>query len=265
MSYYCFFDRLPVELLHTLFEYFLAHELCLTFSDVNDHVNSVLHSYSTCRLDLKSIPKIHFDLVCRHIRPEQVISLTLSDADDTPGQSELFFSEFRIEQFTQLRSLTLITIEFESFKFIFFNLSKLSQLCSLSFDRSIRYQYPYRISPDHYYQTNVNMKVLFQLNRLNLNNGVFLTFIPLSHLSHLKLGKCSSNELKTIFQDASQLKSLYVRLNIQRSNVELIVSPNQLTRLSLEIESTYEMLNKFNKSLKNELDYIADFETDHPV
>ncbi len=259
MSYYCFFNRLPPELLHTLFDYFSAHELFLTFSNITDYVNFVLHSYSSYRLDLKSIQKIHFDLVRRHIRPEQVISLTLSDADDTPGQSELFFSGFRIEQFTRLLSLTLIKIEYESLKFIFFNLSKLDQLRSFSFDRSIRYQHPYRIIPDHYHHANVNIKVLSQSSHLDLNNGAILKFIPLSHIRHLKLGKCSSNELKTIFEHASQLESLNVCVDMQRSNYELILSPNQLTQLSLEIESKYEMLNAVNKNLQmleNKLSYL---------
>jgi hypothetical protein len=78
MPNYCLFNRLPVELLHTLFEYFPTHEVFLTFSDVSNYVNSVLYSYSAYRLDFTSIGKAHLDLFYRHIRAEQVISLTLS-------------------------------------------------------------------------------------------------------------------------------------------------------------------------------------------
>jgi hypothetical protein len=251
MPNYCLFDRLPVELLHTLFEYFLAHEILLIFSDTSDHVDAVLRSYSAYRLNLKSIRKADFDLLCRHIRSKQIISLTLSDDDDTPGQSELFFSHFQIEQFTQLRSLTLIHIEFDSLKLIFSNLHKLVQLCSLSFDdRSIRYQYLPQIKPVPYCLTNFITSRLPQLNRLHLNSDNFLTSILFPHIRHLKLEKCSSYELKTIFQHASQLKSLRVCLDLHGSNFKLTLPSNPLTQISLEIKSKFETINTFNKNFK---------------
>ena len=65
---------------------------------------------------------------------EQVVSLTLCDDEHTAGQSQLFFSHFHINQFTQLESLTLIKMEPEVLKFIFLHLWKLFRLRSLSFD-----------------------------------------------------------------------------------------------------------------------------------
>ncbi|CAF1117819.1 unnamed protein product [Rotaria sordida] len=88
-----------------------AHEILFTFSYISDYVNEVLLSYLDYRLDFKSIQKSDFDLVCHRIRPDQVVSLTISDDIDTPGQSELFLSHFQIEQFTRLQSFTLIQIE----------------------------------------------------------------------------------------------------------------------------------------------------------
>jgi hypothetical protein len=135
------FDQFPIELLHILFNYFSTSELIFTFHNINDYVNTSLQSYSYYHLDLKSISKSYFRYICQYIRPEQVISLILSDGDDTPGQSQIFFSRFQIEQFIRLRSLTLIEIEFNSLELIFTNLHKLDQLCALSFDDgSIRYQ-----------------------------------------------------------------------------------------------------------------------------
>jgi phage-related holin len=90
MTDYGIFDQLPAELLHTLFTYFFASELFLTFYNINDYVNATLQSYSIYQLDLKS----HFRRICRYVHPEQVISLILSDSNDTPGLSELFFSRF---------------------------------------------------------------------------------------------------------------------------------------------------------------------------
>ena len=136
------FDRLPAELLHTLFNYFSASELFSTFFNVNDYINATLQSYCSYQLDFRAIAKSDFRRVCRHIQAEQVISLTLSDGDETPGQSEVFLARFRIEDFTRLRSLTLIQIEFNSLESIFANLSQLQQLRAFTFDAySIRHTY----------------------------------------------------------------------------------------------------------------------------
>ncbi|CAF1516287.1 unnamed protein product, partial [Adineta steineri] len=84
MHHYCLFDRLPAELLHYLFTFFGKHEILLSFSDISDHVNAVLLADAAYQLDFRSIQKDYFDLIYNRIRPEQVISLILSDESDTP-------------------------------------------------------------------------------------------------------------------------------------------------------------------------------------
>jgi hypothetical protein len=127
----------------------LAHELLFSFSDVSDYIDTILLSYAAYRIDFKLIRRADFDFVCRRIQPEQVISLILSDDNDTPGQTELLFSRFRLEEFIYLRSRTLIKIEFESFETIFVNLNKLKQLKALSFNNDIfRSKYPLRFWDD---------------------------------------------------------------------------------------------------------------------
>jgi hypothetical protein len=65
---FAFFDLFPVELLHTLLTYFYAHEILFSFLNVSDHVDAILLSYATYRMDFQAIKKSHFYLVCRHIR-----------------------------------------------------------------------------------------------------------------------------------------------------------------------------------------------------
>jgi len=241
MARYCFLD-LPVELIHTVFQYLLAHEIYFSFYGVNDRMNSILQSYSDYRFDLKSIQKDHFDLISRHIRSEQVTSFILSDDIDTYGQSELFFFRFPIEQFTQLRSLTLIEIDFELSKYIISNLHQFNQLSVLSFnDRSIKYRYPLQVRPAHDYLTNVNTGVLSKLKRLKFGSATDLTSIQFPHLRHLTLQECSTDELNSIFQHVPKLKSLSVCLNLGESRSELNLLPEHLTQLSLEIESKYKI------------------------
>ena len=72
-------DRFPTELFHLLFEYFWADEILHSFSNLNDRIDSILKSYSVYRINFQSIRKSTFHLVCKQIRPEQVISLVISD------------------------------------------------------------------------------------------------------------------------------------------------------------------------------------------
>ncbi|CAF1490838.1 unnamed protein product [Adineta steineri] len=243
----CFLDLFPVELLHTLFTYFLAYEIFLNFSDVSDYVSSILLTYSAYQLDFKGIRKSNFNLICRRIQPHQVISLTISDNDDTPCQSELFFSHFRIEQFTHLQSIKLIMIDVESSKSIFTNLYMLKQLCSFSFDReSVRCKYPEwnHSNRDTFNQLDlllidVYSRLIPQLDRLHLNSGNILRSISLSRLRHLRLKECSLDDLETIFRKASQLKSLQICHILIKPNVNINLTSIQLTRLNLSVNCEY--------------------------
>ncbi|CAF1367430.1 unnamed protein product [Rotaria sp. Silwood1] len=244
MYHHSFFDLLPAELLHILFNYFSGHEILISFYGLSDYMNAILQSYSAYKLNFKSISRYNFDLICRNIRPEQVISLILCDSDDTSGESELFFSYFQIEQFIRLQSLTLIKIEFKSLDFIFYNLSKLNQLRSFSFDAStIRHTYgPMDLNSGNKLRQINSMlidtyaQILPQLKFLNLNGGWVLELIQLSNLQCLKLGSCSIDKLETITYLAPQLKLLDVCINFGEMNFQSIILPTRLTRLNLQID-----------------------------
>ena len=123
------FDLFPVELIHTLFTYFWSDEILYSFFDINDHLNAIIFSYYSHRINFHIVI---FIILCHLIRPVQLISLTLSDGNYTPDQSKLFFSYFHLEQFVNLRSFSLFDIEIDSLKSILFNLNKLHQLRSLT-------------------------------------------------------------------------------------------------------------------------------------
>jgi hypothetical protein len=239
----CFFDLLPIELLYTLFTYFLAHEILLSFSNISDHVDAVLLSYSCYRVDFNSILKCHFDLICRQIRPDQVISLKLSDNDDTPGQTELFLSRFRIKHFTRLQSLILGIMEYENLESIFSNMNQLNQLCSFSFhsDR-IKWRYPAWIRDSTHAKSRIDSlilktydQVIPQLTRYSCRDGNMLTSKPLPCLRYLTLKEATVDELQIIFSQVSKLRSLNVGLTGDVSNIKFLSSPYQLTRLILTI------------------------------
>jgi hypothetical protein len=239
----CFFDILPVEILHILFSYLLAHEILFSFSNISDHVDAVLLAYSSYRLHFKSISKVKFDLICHQIKPDQVVSLSLSDDVDTPGQSELFLSRFRIEQFIRLQSLTLFNIEVDALESIFSDLNKLNHLRSFSFHaKNVKKKYRVWI---HGYSTitgrlndilsEAYVEVLPKLNRLNLSDGMDLEMIPLPYLRYLILANSTISELQLIFTQMPELRSLNVRLDGDTSRIEYLHPPSQLNQLTLTI------------------------------
>jgi hypothetical protein len=241
----CFFDLLPVELLHTLFTYFLAHEILISFSNVSDYVDAIILAYPSYRLNFKSIFKANFDLICHRIKPDQVVSLTLSDDDDTPGQSELFLSRFRIEQFTRLQSLTLNNIELDTLESILSDLNKLDYLRSFSLhEKNTKTKYPTWV---HDYSTmtacvkhllsKTYIQVLPKLHRLNLSNGNTLETILLPHLRCLILAKSTVDELQMIFTQTPELRSLNVCLCDNITTIEHFHPPSQLNQLTLTINS----------------------------
>lgn len=247
MARVCFFDLIPVELLHSIFTYFFAHEIFQIFPDISDHVNDCLSNYCSYRVNLQSIQLSDYFLICRHIQPEQIMHLKISDDNNTPGISEHFFSQFNIERLIHLQSLILSRIEMISLESIFANLHKLPQLRSLLFNHSTtRYinrgqktdgiNEIYRISAEIF---NNYPLIIPRLNRLHLSNGEHLKTIQLPYLLQLKLEKCSMNDLRAIFLHASSLQSLDICVKNEELISDFILKSTQFTRLHLTIESKY--------------------------
>ncbi|CAF1025098.1 unnamed protein product [Adineta steineri] len=104
-------STLPVELIYRILDYLDIETSLLSFRYVSKKFYFISNKWNSHNYDLSSISKNHFDLICRQICQEKIISLTLSDEDTTPGQIRLFFSLYRISNFPRLRSLTLRNID----------------------------------------------------------------------------------------------------------------------------------------------------------
>jgi hypothetical protein len=266
----CLFDRLPIELLHMLFTYFLAHDILLTFTDVSDYMNAILLAYSSYRVDFRSMCQLDLNLICHRMRPEQIVSLILSDSNPT---SEFFFSRFHIEQFRHLQSLTIIEIEYDSIKSIFTNIDKLDRLRSFSFDAStVRHRYPawnddYRNESKRLgmFLQDSYVKLLPRLSHLNLNNTKIPSDISMPCLRYLTLGKSSFTELTFILQQASQLQSLTIDLFGNTWTACLNLPINQLISFNLKVEGVYieesSCMNMYVKYKHVKLTSLIDVDT----
>ncbi|CAF0748325.1 unnamed protein product [Adineta steineri] len=102
---------LPIELIHHIISNLDIQTTLSSFRNVCKRFYTIVNGYNNYVVDLSSISKIDFHYIFRMIPIENIISLTLSDGDMTPGQINLFMSLFDINQFIRLRSLTLIQIE----------------------------------------------------------------------------------------------------------------------------------------------------------
>jgi len=186
---FCRLDLLPVEMLYEIFDRLSAIDIICGLSKVSPYMNDVVLGYKFYKINLKSILKSEFDLICNTINGYQIKSLTLSDDDDTPNQSNLFLSLFNMEEFSlNLNGLSLIKINNESMKLILNNLNKLNNLSSLT------------IINGGYIDSSMLKNVLPKLNRLNISiENLFKNLIQMNKLKHLIISsECSFNQLEII-------------------------------------------------------------------
>ncbi len=89
-------ELLPDDILFEPFDYFNGIDLLRTFYGLNNYLNFLLYKqYRFYCFKFNSIPKSNFDMICQEHLPfitDRIISLSLSDDEDTPEQINLFFS-----------------------------------------------------------------------------------------------------------------------------------------------------------------------------
>ena len=126
-----YFDRLPVELLHTIFQYMTHCDTVWSCYGISSYVNEVVEDFCWSQMNLRSVPKDCFDLVCDHLDVQRLTSLILSEDVDTPGQVALFFTRFPLREIINLRSLTLLSVTNHELSLILDDLPQLEYLHSL--------------------------------------------------------------------------------------------------------------------------------------
>ena len=103
--------NLPVEILHRIVDYLDVSTIFLSVSNVCVYLRAISTTYNRYQLNFTSISKSSFHQICHLIEPMNILSLTLSDDNTTPGQIRLFLSLFHMDQFTRLSSLALLGID----------------------------------------------------------------------------------------------------------------------------------------------------------
>lgn len=105
------FENLPVELIYHILDRLDTDTILTSLYNVSPRLNSIVRNYDRYQVNFKSISLRYFHRICSVIRPEQIISLTLTDGNETVGLVELFLRKFPMDSFEHLQSLTLINID----------------------------------------------------------------------------------------------------------------------------------------------------------
>ena len=227
--YYCLLNRFPVEILHQIFDYLSTCDILRGFLKINSYIDSVISNYNFSQINFQSILKYDFDLICKYINPRRMISLTLCDGIDTPGQSDLFLSLFNLEQFyLTLRSLTLIDVNDQSMKLITNHFDKFNQLTSLT------------IMNNNLESQSTLRHLLPRLVRLNIScEWLFHNITMMLQLEHLIISdQCTFNQMETIIHYAPKLISLNICLE-RESGANIHEMTSNLTRLILNMSCMF--------------------------
>ena len=234
-------ENLPTEIIYMIFDYLSPHHILHAFLNINSLFNGMLSNYHNYKLNFKSISRAQFDLVYHHINPNQVVSLTLSDLEDTPDLSALFFRSFRLADFNRLRMLKLIIIENESWTNILPYLQTNNNRPQLSIELLTENQvFPMEV---FLYTTQIRIDTIEQLvsHYISLQNHCTISQC-LVILRCLTVSQCSVFELRLISIVAIELLSLKVENLILMPNEELLLRTKKLRRLVLNCYSKYQIL-----------------------
>ncbi|CAF1215750.1 unnamed protein product [Rotaria sordida] len=128
-------ELLPNEILLDIFNYFNGVELLRIFYGLNTRLNFLLHDrFLNCSFKFNSVSKHDFDIICQQYLPtmaDYIITLDLTDNDDTPTEIELFLSYSpSFKQFIHLRSLSLFNLR--SYPTLMKILEECHHLCNLT-------------------------------------------------------------------------------------------------------------------------------------
>ena len=200
-----YFQTLPAELLYRIADYLDVRTLLLSFRYVCTRFRSIVDQSHRCELHLSSgLARNDFDRLCSWINPETLLSITLVNNEETPGQILLFFSRFCLEQFIRLRSLTLINIDGRDCQKIL-RCTRTKSLKTFSLQL----------------QGKRNREILEFLSdficRSDLQSLTFNTFAHSvdeiflcvqSELQYLTIGICTYEEYQTILRSCPQLRTL---------------------------------------------------------
>ncbi|CAF1563275.1 unnamed protein product [Adineta ricciae] len=256
-------DTLPVEIIHRIFDHLDAQTILFSIRCLSRSFRSIVNSYERFTLDLKGLSQQDFHLLCRLIKPENVISLSLSNEFKHSDEIVSFCPYSRHKQFTRLRRLTLENIDEGPLKFLL----RESNLTSLT-----SFPVKFRRGDDRLAKTTeeflASIITQLKLEKLEFLSNIHYIFAKvdcpvLSTIRYLSIGYCISlHILCHILQCSLHLHTLILKngfgpwylTNMPKSYLSTTFSQVQ----SLTIENMYNEIDTVDEllSLTSSLNYL---------
>jgi len=204
------FEILPNEIIINILQHLNAPDLFNAFAELNSRFQQLIYDIPLS-LNFQHITKIKFDQFCKRMlsNPDmksRIYALQLSNALDTCGQINALLSLFSLEEFSQLRSLTLIHPESNEIDRIVSMLPSLSNLYYFCCN-----------------ERNMLFKTMSTLALPNLRKLVIgqhlkdsLLTQKSTFITHMTISSCALGEVNKIFRCAPLLK--YFNSTVYKGN-----------------------------------------------
>ncbi|CAF2075066.1 unnamed protein product [Rotaria magnacalcarata] len=240
-------DSLPVEILYRILDHLDGHSIILSFRYVCKKFAAVTNTYNRYKLDFTSISKTDCHVICRAIKPENVIDLTISDGDMTPGQISLFLSLVTIDRYIKLRSLTLLDIDDEHLQRLLPHITGSRLLTSLS----IKFRGTESAVTSAQASATISQATLQRLEFDMRSSAMSQIRWPTNFTLHyLKITECTFEQFCVILDHSPNLRTLVFRTGISDSIHETILkSYPQLTSLSFNDAGIFKPMGELKSIL----------------
>ena len=258
-------ESLPNEVFHDLFEYLPIVYLLRGFHGLNSRFNNLLFVYFYAyRLDFQPMTKLDFEYICQNylqVIRDRIISLRLSDDDDSPDQIIHFLSHITtLHHFTHLRFVSLSHIfHSQTIQKVLMKLSDLPNLTHLKIIKS-----------EHYRNTKLLLHILnhiWTLSKLThchldiYSKRQLIAIAPEMISESLKYFSIkhylwSLNQLSVLFKHTPHLQYLDIKLDENSANQQLSSSILSMTTLKIFTTNSKDVMINLLRSMPN-LYYLA--------
>jgi hypothetical protein len=232
-------------------------DLLHAFHGLNARFDTLLFvHFRFYRLDFRSISKTAFDVICRdHLLSiaDRVISLRLSDDDDTPQQCNLFLNRgFNLRQFFNLRLISLCYLRSEqTMNKMMIELCHLPLLSRISFTNCyISYN---QINAERMFNSIWSLVKLTHFFFDSYENNFPCPSVTSTSLEHLTVrnGTCSLSELVRLCRYTPRLRYLCVDINDTDDDQQLCSPILSITTFKFSIESSENGLQNLLQNMQN--------------
>ncbi|CAF1394722.1 unnamed protein product [Rotaria sordida] len=254
------FESLANELILDLFEYLSFCDLIHGFNSLNCRIDNILFDYFHIHgVDLRSISKREFNIICRHLSSisNKINSLSLSENDDTPGEIyQFYYNGFTLRQFVYLQRLSLYNIYSEDIiKRIVLDLSYLNNINYLKFDECC-FTYDEKNLLELINIIWNLPKLTYCKIKMQINPQMYFPipeFISLT-IEHLSLSNIEPrfNQMNYLFEKTPSLRYVSIDFHLNISHQYKLSSMTSITTLNLSFFSIeYKILSNLFVSTPN--------------